>query len=260
VQIGEQFFCLSRQKTARILCVFQDFLTQAGGKYAAEMRAGNLFSGSLTIAADFQGQGKTKTNTWRILMEGYYSTEALKALGLKAVGENVLISKKASIYLPEKISIGSNVRIDDFCFLVGDITLGNYIHISPYTSIHGTGGGTVVMKDFSGLSGYCAVYAGSDDYSGEMMTNPMIDKAYRKVICSNIVLEKHSVVGLHSVLLPGALLAEGTALGAMSLLRKPTEAWGIYVGIPAQKVKDRKKGILDLELEFFQKEAAGRTR
>lgn len=187
-------------------------------------------------------------------MDGFYSAEEIKTLGLKAVGENVLISKKASIYLPEKISIGNNARIDDFCFLIGNVFVGNYVHFAPYSSVHGTGGGSVVMKDFTGLSSYCTIYAGSDDYSGEAMTNPMIDEEYRKVTCSDIILEKHSVLGLHSVLLPGAYLAEGVAVGAMSLVNRPTEPWGIYVGVPAKRMKDRQKRTLDLESEFLQRE------
>ena len=55
-------------------------------------------------------------------MDGYLDTAGIERLGLKSVGENVLISEKACIYMPEKISIGSNVRIDDFCILVGDIS------------------------------------------------------------------------------------------------------------------------------------------
>ena len=42
----------------------------------------------------------------------------------------MLISKKVSIYSPQKISIGNNVRIDDFCILSGNITLGNYCRIA----------------------------------------------------------------------------------------------------------------------------------
>lgn len=188
-------------------------------------------------------------------MEGFYTREELKEFGFKTMGKNVLISKKASIYLPEQISIGNNVRIDDFCFLVGNITLGNYIHLAPYASLHGTGGGSVTMKDFTGLSAYCTVYAGSDDYSGEAMTNPMISERYKKVTCTDIVMEKHSLAGLHSVLLPGAYLADGTALGAMSLLSKKTEPWAIYVGIPAKKMKNRSKKILEMESEFLNNES-----
>lgn len=185
-------------------------------------------------------------------MEGYYSEEELRGLGLKAFGKNVLISKKASIYTPQKITIGHDVRIDDFCFLVGNITLGNYIHLAPYTSLHGTGGGSITMKDFSGLSSYVAVYAASDDYSGNSLTNPTIDERFVNTIFSDIVIEKHVIVGLHSVILPNSYLAEGCSFGAMSLISIKTDPWGIYVGIPCKRIKSREKRIIELENAFLE--------
>ena len=100
-------------------------------------------------------------------MDGYYSDEELREIGFKTLGKNVLVSRKASIYTPETISIAHDVRIDDFCFLVGAITIESFIHLAPYSSIHGTGGGSVTLKDFTALSAYSTIYAGSDDYSGE---------------------------------------------------------------------------------------------
>ncbi|MBO7573837.1 MAG: acyltransferase [Bacilli bacterium] len=185
-------------------------------------------------------------------MDGYYSNEELKRMGFKSIGERVLISKKASIYNPSNISIGNDVRIDDFCLLVGNITLGNFIHLAPYVSIHGTGDGSVTMKDFSALSSYTTVYASSDDYSGNSITNPTVGEKYERIIASDIVIEKHAIVGLHSVILPNAYLAEGVALGAMSLLAKPTEPWGIYVGIPCKRIKERLKDCLEMEKEIYK--------
>ena len=43
----------------------------------------------------------------------------------------------------------------------------------------------------------------------------------------------------------------GTAIGSMSFVKKSTEAWGIYAGIPARKIKERKKDILELEKNFL---------
>tara|TARA_Y100000385_G_C12735273_1_gene484476 strand:+ start:412 stop:558 length:147 start_codon:yes stop_codon:yes gene_type:complete len=48
------------------------------------------------------------------MTNSYYSQNELKRLGLCRVGKGVLISKKASIYQASKLSIGDNVRIDDF--------------------------------------------------------------------------------------------------------------------------------------------------
>ena len=73
-------------------------------------------------------------------MNSFYSNEELKQLGLKSFGKNVLISKKCSIYGADKISIGNNVRIDDFCILSGKIVIGNYVHISAYSALYAGGG------------------------------------------------------------------------------------------------------------------------
>ena len=51
-------------------------------------------------------------------------------LDWKAFGENVLISRKASLYSPQTISLGNKVRIDEFCILSGLIEIGNFVHIS----------------------------------------------------------------------------------------------------------------------------------
>lgn len=186
-------------------------------------------------------------------MNGYYSEKELKQIGLKTFGENVLISKKASIYTPNKISIGHDVRIDDFCVLVGDITIGNYIHIAPYVGLHGTGGGKIIMEDFTAISANSQLYAGSDDYSGEVMTNPMVPEEFRKDITSTIVMKKHSIVALNCILIPGAVVGEGTALSTMSVLSRPTDDWWIYAGIPARKIKERSRKCEELEKEFFEK-------
>ena len=70
-------------------------------------------------------------------MNNFFNEEELNKMGFKSIGKNVLISKKASIYSPEKIKIGDHVRIDDFTILSGNITIGNYVHISAYVALYG---------------------------------------------------------------------------------------------------------------------------
>ena len=183
-------------------------------------------------------------------MSSFYDEEELKQLGFKRVGENVKISRKASIYGAGNIAIGNNVRIDDFCILSGCIEIGNYVHIAAYASLFaGTAG--IIMKDFSCVSSRCAVYAISDDYSGNSLTNPMVPDKYRGVREERVVLDKHVLVGTGSTILPGVFISEGASVGAMSLVNKSLEPWGIYVGIPCKKIKDREKTILHLEKEFL---------
>lgn len=181
----------------------------------------------------------------------FYSREELEQLGFKQLGNNVLVSRKASIYGAEKMSIGNNVRIDDFCILSGKIVIGDFVHIAAYSALFGGSEG-IELKSFSGLSSRCVIYASSDDYSGEFLTNPTIPDKYTNVIDKKVVLEKHVIIGTGSSIMPGVIVGEGSAVGSMSLVNKPLQPWGIYCGVPCRKVKDRSMTLLDIEKKFIE--------
>ena len=63
-------------------------------------------------------------------MDSFYNNTDIPGLGFRKVGEHIKISKMTSLYGTEKISIGNNVRIDDFCLLSGKVTIGNNVHIA----------------------------------------------------------------------------------------------------------------------------------
>lgn len=179
-------------------------------------------------------------------MNSFLSDEELKYKGFKYIGQNVLISKNACFYGIENIIIHNNVRIDDFVILSGNIEIRNNVHIGAYSAVF-AGSHNVFFNDFSGLSSRVSVYASSDDYSGNFLTNPTIPDRYRNVLGKDIIFGKHSIVGASCVILPGAYVGEGTAIGSMSLLTKKTNDWSIYGGIPAKFIKERNKKLLDLE-------------
>ncbi len=188
-------------------------------------------------------------------MTSFYSYEELNGLGFKSIGQNVLISRKASIYGAENIRIGNNVRIDDFCILSGNITIGNYIHVAAYSALY-AGSAGIVLNDFCNISSRVCIYAVSDDYSGETMTNPMVDDKYKNVTEQQVIIGKHAIIGTGSTVLPGACVSEGTAVGAMSLIKETTKPWGMYAGVPARLMKERKKGALALERRFLDESKA----
>lgn len=183
-------------------------------------------------------------------MNSFYSIDELVKIGIKKLGNNVLISRKASIYGAENIEIGDNVRIDDFCILSGNIKIGNYVHIAAYCGMFGGDAG-IFLDDFSGLSSRTVVYAASDDYSGEFLTNPTVDDKYRNVICKPVKVGKHVVVGTGSTILPGVNIGDGSSVGACSLIVKDCEENSIYVGVPAKKLKERSKRVFELEKDFL---------
>jgi len=183
----------------------------------------------------------------------FLTPKQLAETGFLSLGESVLISEKASIYGASRIRIGSHVRIDDFCIIsAGEdgICLGNHIHIACYTSLIGKA--KITLADYANLSSRVAIYSSNDDYSGNYMTNPMVPAEFTNVAHRPVTIGQHCIVGSGSVILPGVILEEGSAVGALSLVTRNCDAFGIYAGTPARFVKKRSRGLLEIETKFLE--------
>lgn len=188
------------------------------------------------------------------------SRDAIEKMGFASVGKNVQISDRASFYGISMIAVGNNVRIDDFCVLsagVGGIVIGDNIHIAVYTSL--IGAGKIMLSDFCNLSSRVSIYSSNDDYSGEAMTNPTIPGRYTGVTHADVFIGRHVIVGSGSVILPGVTLEDGVAVGALSLVTKDCEAFGVYAGNPARRIKVRKRDLLELEKLFLAEKSNKRA-
>lgn len=172
----------------------------------------------------------------------FYSEEELNALGLKSFGKNVLISRFCRIYGTEKISVGDNVRIDDFCILSGEIHFGSNIHIASYVGLFGQCG--IDIEDYCGVSSRTVIYSATDDYSGDFLVGPVNPKETLHIIGGAVHLKKYVTIGTGCTIMPGVTIAEGSVTGSMTLVNKSLDEWGVYVGVPARRSKDRNKGLL----------------
>ncbi len=181
----------------------------------------------------------------------YLTANQLAEKGFKSLGENIKISDKASIYDADQIEIGDYSRIDDFCVLSGKIKIGAFCHIAPMCLVAGGQKG-IYLNDFCGLSYGVKIFSQSDDYSGKAMVSPLVPEKYKDEKKETVVLGRHVIVGAGSTVLPNVCIAEGGSIGAMTLVNKSTTPWGIYVGVPAKRVKDRKKDLLALEKRFLE--------
>ncbi|WP_339461955.1 acyltransferase [Pseudomonas sp. EA_105y_Pfl2_R69] len=183
---------------------------------------------------------------------GFLSIEQINQMGFAHVGKNSKLSEKASFYNCQNIVIGDNVRIDDFCVLSagsGGIEVGNYVHIAVSSLLIGRG--KITLHDFSGVSSRVSIYSSSDDYSGSALTNPTVPEEFTNVAHANVNIGRHVIIGAGSVVLPGVTLEEGVAVGALSLVSKSCQAFGVYSGTPARKIKERKRDLLALEQKFI---------
>ncbi|WP_137821632.1 acyltransferase [Pseudomonas sp. D(2018)] len=181
----------------------------------------------------------------------YYSDEQLKQMGFRRLGINVKISDKASIYNADQIEVGDNSRIDDFCVISGKVRIGAFCHITPMCLVAGGVPG-IFFSDFCTLAYGVKVFSQSDDYSGETLTNSLIPRKFKREIFEEVMFGKHVIVGAGSIIFPGVHVAEGCSVGAMTLVNKSTLPWGVYVGNPARRVKERKQDLLALEQKFLE--------
>lgn len=184
---------------------------------------------------------------------GTLTREQIELMGFARVGENTRLSDKASYYNCANISIGDNVRIDDFCVLsagTGGIEIGNYIHVAIYSSLIGSG--KIVLKDYSNISSRVSIYSSNDDYSGMSMTNPMIPAGFTNVCNADVIVGRHVIVGAGSVILPDVELETGVAVGALSLVNRNCREFGIYSGVPARRIKERSRNLLSLERQLLE--------
>jgi acetyltransferase-like isoleucine patch superfamily enzyme len=175
----------------------------------------------------------------------YLSAEELRQFNFNSLGDNVKVSRDCRIYDSEKINIGSNVRIDDFCIISGNVTIGSFTHVTPMCLLAGGSPG-IVLEDYVTLAYGVKIFAQSDDYSGETMTNSLIPKKFKKETFSPVVVRTLSILGTNSVVMPGVEIGEGVAVGASSLVIDSLQAWGIYVGSPARLLKPRSRNMLGL--------------
>ena len=164
-----------------------------------------------------------------------------------SIGKNCHISNKASFYGAEHIFIGDNTRIDDFVIISAEepVIIGSYVHIAPFCGLYGKYG--IEMQDFSGLSSGVALYSNSDDYSGNSLTNPTTPENLKITKKGKIVLKRHVIIGVNSVIMPNVIIGEGSAVGAFSFVKKDIPEHVIAAGIPAKIISKRSLKIFELE-------------
>lgn len=190
----------------------------------------------------------------------YYSKSDLDAMGFRKLGDEVKISRTSTLHNPEYISIGDHTIIDDYCVVSGNIEIGRNVHLAHGCRVIGGREG-IKMDDFSGLAFGVTIFAQSDDYGGDALTNPTVPMQYRKISRARVELARHVIVGAGSIVFPGVMMGEGSSVGACSMVTKSTEPWTIYFGVPARKLKGRKRNLLSLEKEYLESavEHADRT-
>lgn len=163
----------------------------------------------------------------------------------KKYGKDVFIHETAIIKHPQLVEIGNHIAIDNGVTISTQMVMGDYIHIAPYVVIIGGKTTQLKLNDFSFVASATKIIMGSEDYTGGGLVGPTIPIKYRELIFEDVTFERFAGCGVNCTIMPGVTLAEGSVIGAHSLIMEDTEPWTIYVGSPAKpiKVRDRSKII-----------------
>jgi acetyltransferase-like isoleucine patch superfamily enzyme len=163
---------------------------------------------------------------------------------------------------PLVCTIGSNVTFYPNCFIqgragrfiiddhvdffpgtyisLGDeksfIEIGHHTHFAPMCVLYGWGG----LK----IGPYCNIAAHT--VFATVGHDPVVrgDKPMCMVpACSGpITLVEDVWIGANVTITANTTIAKGCIIGANAVLTKDTEPYGLYVGVPARRLRDRKRG------------------
>lgn len=156
---------------------------------------------------------------------------------IKVLGHDVIIDD--DIIVKQELTInGSHVAIDKGFYCTTKVSIGNYVHISPYVTIIGGKEGDFKAVGFNNIMAGARIVCGSDRFDDSGLFGAMIPKELKGTqIIKPIIMEEFSNIGTNAIVLPGTTLRRGVLLTAGSLLMGDTEEWGVYKGNPAVLVK-----------------------
>ena len=132
--------------------------------------------------------------------------------GLK-MGANSVMYRRCRLRAPWKIQIGSGSAIGGAAELDGrgKIDIGENVNISSEVMI----------------------WTAQHDHR-----TPNLEAVVRMVIVENFVW-----IGPRVIVLPGVTIKEGCVIAAGAVVTKSTEPFGIYAGVPAQRIGERRRDL-----------------
>jgi galactoside O-acetyltransferase len=167
----------------------------------------------------------------------YYNSGQLWQMGIKC-GDDCMVHKTCILVNPEKLTLGTNVRIDAYCTISAGmgIRIGSNVHVAGYVSLFG--GSLIDIGDYASIASGSKVFSVSDDVMGRGLVGPCVPNELRYLHAGMTVVQKHAVMAINSTLMPGAILPLGSTLLPNSvLLPLNTDPYSVLGGSPAKLLK-----------------------
>jgi dTDP-4-amino-4,6-dideoxy-D-glucose acyltransferase len=151
----------------------------------------------------------------------------------KLIGKNVDISGYTKIWSSTILQIGNNVKIKNNVTLSGNITIGDNSVIMNHTYIDGSG--KVFIGNYCSIGSHCFIYSHTHEIYDKNSKVIYSKDKYEEVIIGDdaMLFDKVSVMS-------GVNIKNGTVVAHAGVVTKNTSEYGIYAGIPAKLINERK--------------------
>lgn len=153
-----------------------------------------------------------------------------------SISKNTKLFKGAvlSVQHGGNICIGKGCEIHQGTMLLtygGDIILGDHCSINPYTIIYGHG--NVKIGDSVRIAAHTVIIPANHQFKkGKLIREQELSK-------NGITVEDDVWIGANVTILDKVEIGKGSVVGAGSVVTKNVQAYSIYAGNPAIKIKDR---------------------
>jgi acetyltransferase-like isoleucine patch superfamily enzyme len=157
---------------------------------------------------------------------------------------NIKIGSKTHVYpgvrietrYGGKIEIGKESEILDGVLVLtygGDIKIGNFCSINPYTIIYGHGGTTIGNNVL--IAGHCMIIPGNHNFLDCDIPIGRQGHTAKGIVIGDDVWISHGCS-----ILDGVTIGKGSIIGAGSVVTSSLPPYSIAVGVPAKIKKNRK--------------------
>jgi len=132
--------------------------------------------------------------------------------------------------------VGDNIKIEHFVLLKKNTKIGNNVYVDSYFRSSGNNkiGNNVTLRFGSTIAREVTV---KDD----VFISPNVMTIYSTASHEKIggtVIGKGAFIGTNAVIGPGIKIGPGVVIGSMAYINRDCLEPGVYVGIPARKIKD----------------------
>jgi maltose O-acetyltransferase len=118
---------------------------------------------------------------------------------------------------------------------MSSIKLGRGVCINSNTYVYGRGG--VEFGDYALIGPNCTIS------SGDHNLDPSLPISHQRPKSQRIVLGRDCWIGANVVIVGGVTIGEGVVVGGGAVVTGDLEPFGIYVGVPARKLRQRDAAV-----------------